>query len=170
MHTEVLIIRACVGYVGGFSNVFPMPSYQADAVTKFLTDTPPPYTAAQFNNSGKVCPFPFPCIFVITERCLTSVIPWCFTRCHRLADTPTYLPTGKPHHARDLPICYLSLTSFLKSQLRDRRRRHSLACLWYFGVCACHGFNHYPHQRCAYCGGEVVCWSVTFRVEQGVTL
>lgn len=43
---------------GGFSNVFPMPSYQSDAVTKFLTDTPPPYTAAQFNNSGKARGYP----------------------------------------------------------------------------------------------------------------
>ena len=37
---------------GGFSNVFDLPSYQAAAVDEFLTNHPPPYTAAQFNNSG----------------------------------------------------------------------------------------------------------------------
>ncbi|KAG6902424.1 hypothetical protein C0995_000350 [Termitomyces sp. Mi166 len=37
---------------GGFSNIFPMPSYQADAVTEFLTNHPPPYTHGEFNNSG----------------------------------------------------------------------------------------------------------------------
>ncbi len=35
-----------------------MPSYQADAVTSFLTNHPPPFTAAQFNNSGTVRGFP----------------------------------------------------------------------------------------------------------------
>jgi tripeptidyl-peptidase I len=39
---------------GGFSDIFPMPSYQKAAVTNFLKDYPPPYSAAQFNNSGKV--------------------------------------------------------------------------------------------------------------------
>ncbi|GLB38582.1 putative pro-kumamolisin, activation domain [Lyophyllum shimeji] len=43
---------------GGFSNIFPMPSYQADAVTQFLTLHPPPYTDGQFNNSGTVRAFP----------------------------------------------------------------------------------------------------------------
>ncbi|EIM86260.1 uncharacterized protein STEHIDRAFT_58060 [Stereum hirsutum FP-91666 SS1] len=43
---------------GGFSNIFPMPSYQAAAVTNFLTNHPPPFTAAQFNNSGTVRAFP----------------------------------------------------------------------------------------------------------------
>ncbi|KLO11791.1 subtilisin-like protein [Schizopora paradoxa] len=43
---------------GGFSNFFAMPSYQADAVTSFLTNHPPPFTSAQFNNSGKVRAFP----------------------------------------------------------------------------------------------------------------
>lgn len=40
---------------GGFSNFFALPDYQADAVTSFLTDHPPPFTSAQFNNSGNVC-------------------------------------------------------------------------------------------------------------------
>ena len=39
---------------GGFSNIFAMPDYQAAAVTSFLTNHPPPFTSAQFNNSGKV--------------------------------------------------------------------------------------------------------------------
>ncbi|TDL19226.1 subtilisin-like protein [Rickenella mellea] len=43
---------------GGFSNIFAMPSYQQDAVTSFLTNHPPPFTSAQFNNSGKVRAFP----------------------------------------------------------------------------------------------------------------
>ncbi|KAF8964244.1 Pro-kumamolisin, activation domain-containing protein [Flammula alnicola] len=43
---------------GGFSNIFPIPSYQTTAVNTFLTAHPPPFTAAQFNNSGKVRAFP----------------------------------------------------------------------------------------------------------------
>ncbi|EIM82805.1 uncharacterized protein STEHIDRAFT_149190 [Stereum hirsutum FP-91666 SS1] len=43
---------------GGFSNIFNMPSYQADAVTSFLTNHPPPYSAKQFNNSGTSRAFP----------------------------------------------------------------------------------------------------------------
>ena len=39
---------------GGFSNFFAMPDYQATAVTSFLTNHPPPFTSAQFNNSGNV--------------------------------------------------------------------------------------------------------------------
>jgi tripeptidyl-peptidase-1 len=39
---------------GGFSDIFRMPSYQKAAVTKFLSEYPPPYSATQFNNSGKV--------------------------------------------------------------------------------------------------------------------
>jgi len=36
---------------GGFSNVFPLPDYQSAAVKSFFADHPPPYTAAQYNNS-----------------------------------------------------------------------------------------------------------------------
>ncbi|KAK3940912.1 peptidase S8/S53 domain-containing protein [Diplogelasinospora grovesii] len=43
---------------GGFSNVFEVPSYQAAAVSHYLTTYPPPYTAAQYNNSGKARAFP----------------------------------------------------------------------------------------------------------------
>ncbi|EJU00428.1 subtilisin-like protein [Dacryopinax primogenitus] len=43
---------------GGFSNVFPMPSYQASAVNSYFEKYPPPYTAAQYNNSRTVRGFP----------------------------------------------------------------------------------------------------------------
>ena len=36
---------------GGFSNVFSLPSYQTAAVKSFFANHPPPYTAAQYNNS-----------------------------------------------------------------------------------------------------------------------
>lgn len=40
---------------GGFSNVFSMPTWQASAVGTYLKDYPPPYTSAQYNNTGNVC-------------------------------------------------------------------------------------------------------------------
>ncbi|KAJ6555036.1 subtilisin-like protein [Mycena vulgaris] len=43
---------------GGFSNIFPLPSYQARAVTSFLKNHPPPFTNGEFNNSGTVRAFP----------------------------------------------------------------------------------------------------------------
>ncbi|KAK4545784.1 hypothetical protein LTR36_002738 [Oleoguttula mirabilis] len=43
---------------GGFSNVFPVPSYQAAAVAKWFADYPPPYSAVQFNNSQQTRGFP----------------------------------------------------------------------------------------------------------------
>ncbi|KAH9029762.1 subtilisin-like protein [Lactarius deliciosus] len=43
---------------GGFSDIFPMPSYQATTVARFLKEHHPPYKAAQFNNSGKARGFP----------------------------------------------------------------------------------------------------------------
>jgi len=43
---------------GGFSNFFAMPSYQKAQVTNFLENFPPPYTSAQFNNSGTSRAFP----------------------------------------------------------------------------------------------------------------
>ncbi|THH05901.1 hypothetical protein EW145_g4459 [Phellinidium pouzarii] len=43
---------------GGFSNFFAMPSYQEEAVSSFLANFPPPFTSAEFNNSGKVRGFP----------------------------------------------------------------------------------------------------------------
>ena len=53
--------KACESVIfsgGGFSNVFPLPAYQSAAVTKFLTNYPPPYGADRFNNSGEVRAFP----------------------------------------------------------------------------------------------------------------
>lgn len=43
---------------GGFSNVFPLPSYQADAVREWFADYPPPYGADRFNNSQETRGFP----------------------------------------------------------------------------------------------------------------
>ncbi|KAF8517279.1 subtilisin-like protein [Hysterangium stoloniferum] len=43
---------------GGFSDIFPIPAYQQDAVSSFLTNFPPPYSAAQFNNSGLARGYP----------------------------------------------------------------------------------------------------------------
>ncbi|KAH8112254.1 subtilisin-like protein [Phellopilus nigrolimitatus] len=43
---------------GGFSNVFAIPDYQKSAVQSFLTNHPPLFTAAQFNNSGTSRAFP----------------------------------------------------------------------------------------------------------------
>lgn len=40
---------------GGFSNFFDLPDYQATQVSSFLANHPPPFTSAQFNNSGTVC-------------------------------------------------------------------------------------------------------------------
>ncbi len=43
---------------GGFSNVFPLPDYQAPAVQSFFRDHPPPYGADRFNNSQQTRGFP----------------------------------------------------------------------------------------------------------------
>ena len=43
---------------GGFSNVFPLPSYQKSAVTSYFTNHNPPYTATQYNNSRTVRGYP----------------------------------------------------------------------------------------------------------------
>jgi tripeptidyl-peptidase-1 len=43
---------------GGFSNVFPLPSYQASAVKAYFTNHKPTYTATQYNNSQTVRGFP----------------------------------------------------------------------------------------------------------------
>lgn len=43
---------------GGFSNVFPMPSYQKKAVEHFFNSTPPPYNDNTYNNSRIVRGFP----------------------------------------------------------------------------------------------------------------
>lgn len=43
---------------GGFSNVFPLPTYQSAAVKGWFANHPPPYTAAQFNNSQNTRGYP----------------------------------------------------------------------------------------------------------------
>jgi tripeptidyl-peptidase-1 len=43
---------------GGFSNVFPMPSYQQTAVASYYTQHAPPYTAEQYNNTQTVRGYP----------------------------------------------------------------------------------------------------------------
>lgn len=43
---------------GGFSNVFELPSYQADAVTGFLTNYTPPYNSSVYNNTGTSRAYP----------------------------------------------------------------------------------------------------------------
>ena len=43
---------------GGFSNIFSIPSYQKSDVASFLKNHPPPFTGAQFNNSGTSRAFP----------------------------------------------------------------------------------------------------------------
>lgn len=43
---------------GGFSNVFPIPSYQASAVQSWFNNHPPPYGADRFNNSQLTRGFP----------------------------------------------------------------------------------------------------------------
>lgn len=43
---------------GGFSNIFPLPSFQASDVKSFLKDHPPPFTNGEFNNSGNARGFP----------------------------------------------------------------------------------------------------------------
>ena len=43
---------------GGFSNVFPIPTYQSAAVAAYYKNHPPPYGAATYNNSQKVRGYP----------------------------------------------------------------------------------------------------------------
>ncbi|KAF3938743.1 Aorsin [Dactylella cylindrospora] len=43
---------------GGFSEIFPVPSYQKAALTSYLQSHNFPYTAAQWNNTGKARGFP----------------------------------------------------------------------------------------------------------------
>ncbi|KAF5392549.1 hypothetical protein D9757_002178 [Collybiopsis confluens] len=43
---------------GGWSNIFAIPDYQRTAVSSFLKNHPPPYTSAQFNNSGTSRAYP----------------------------------------------------------------------------------------------------------------
>lgn len=65
--------------------IFPMPSYQAEAVTTFLKEHPPPFTSEQFNNTGKVsfgrCPLTYDFCHITVYSC-------------RFEHSLTFLPTG----------------------------------------------------------------------------
>ncbi|EME50290.1 hypothetical protein DOTSEDRAFT_68978 [Dothistroma septosporum NZE10] len=53
--------RACETIIysgGGFSNVFPLPSYQSSAVKKWFSQNPVAYSSSQFNNSQQTRGFP----------------------------------------------------------------------------------------------------------------
>lgn len=53
--------QACESIIysgGGFSNVFPMPSYQSAAVKHYFAKSKPKYTATQYNNSQTVRGYP----------------------------------------------------------------------------------------------------------------
>ena len=69
-----------------------MPAYQKNAVSKYLKDHPPPYTAEQFNNSGNVniC-FPF------QQNAICADTP------ARLADSRIYPLTGQAFAT--VPFC-----------------------------------------------------------------
>jgi tripeptidyl-peptidase-1 len=43
---------------GGFSNIFPLPSFQADAVKSYLAKHPSPFAKGQFNDTGNARGFP----------------------------------------------------------------------------------------------------------------
>lgn len=43
---------------GGFSDVFPLPPYQSEAVTHYLTTYPPPFGADRYNDTGRARGFP----------------------------------------------------------------------------------------------------------------
>jgi tripeptidyl-peptidase-1 len=43
---------------GGFSNIFPLPSFQAEDVKSFLKNHPPPFTNGEFNDNGNARGFP----------------------------------------------------------------------------------------------------------------
>ncbi|KAK8002133.1 hypothetical protein PG991_014355 [Apiospora marii] len=43
---------------GGFSDVFPMPPYQSEAVSHYLTTYPPPFGADRYNSTGRARGYP----------------------------------------------------------------------------------------------------------------
>lgn len=63
---DICSLAVCVYIAGltvsplllGFSNVFSMPSYQSDAVSKYFKTHAPAYTAAQYNNSQATRGYP----------------------------------------------------------------------------------------------------------------
>lgn len=52
-------VRVCMCVLMAlYSNVFSLPDYQAGALETYFTEHAPPYTSAQFNNSGSARGFP----------------------------------------------------------------------------------------------------------------
>lgn len=51
-------VQTVVHSGGGFSNVFPLPSFQSSAVKSYFTNHKPSYTAAQYNNSQTTRGYP----------------------------------------------------------------------------------------------------------------
>ena len=51
-------VQTVVHSGGGFSNVFPLPSFQSSAVKSYFTNHKPSYTAAQYNNSQATRGYP----------------------------------------------------------------------------------------------------------------
>jgi tripeptidyl-peptidase I len=49
---EVAVTR--FGSGGGFSNIYPIPSYQSDAVNGYITNTPPPYPSYSGNDNQNI--------------------------------------------------------------------------------------------------------------------
>lgn len=54
--TQIPKVKNVIAGGGGFSDIFPMPAYQKEAVTSYLKDFPPPYNSSQFNSSGRAYP------------------------------------------------------------------------------------------------------------------
>lgn len=64
-HTNILVAEnpevACEKVIktgGGFSNVFPLPNYQAESMGYYFDNYCPPYSAKQYNNSQQVRGYP----------------------------------------------------------------------------------------------------------------
>ena len=156
---------------GGFSNFFAMPDYQATAVTSFLTNHPPPFTSAQFNNSGNVGFFPGE----MAPDLLTNGI-FC-----RLVDSLTCLRMGKLFHyfvqefnsnklcisanyavgeyrCVCVPVTSLSIMPY---SCCGRVR----PCIWHIVLRASGWLHDYPHQRCSSCSREGASWYVTSVLE-----
>ncbi|KAK8017805.1 hypothetical protein PG993_014131 [Apiospora rasikravindrae] len=72
---------------GGFSNVFPMPSYQADAVSHYLKTYPPPHGADRYNNTG--CSRAFPDVSANGANYMVAVL----TSFHKVYGTSASTPT-----------------------------------------------------------------------------
>uniref|UniRef100_A0A8C9AV41 Tripeptidyl-peptidase 1 n=1 Tax=Prolemur simus TaxID=1328070 RepID=A0A8C9AV41_PROSS len=97
-----LITNEIVDYIsgGGFSNVFPRPSYQEEAVAQFLSSSPHLPPSSYFNASGRA----YPDVAALSDGywvVSNSVpIPWVSGTSVRISLTPVSLETSDPfkHH------------------------------------------------------------------------